>query len=166
MSQFSVDDDMPPLKDDVLKDTPREKPKRATKPRTAHDSKTINIQNGVTELYTAVGLLVSILSPKDGEIVVAHAVQAGEVWDRAAKRNPRIKKALESFLTASTVAEVFVLHISIAMKIAANHELVPENLSAILKADEEGYVPPDLNGFDPSTIPAEVLEEIFPQMKK
>lgn len=143
-------------------------PKRVKKPP-IHSSKVVSIPNAIEELYTAIGLGISVFNQKDGEVIVENAARAGEVWDRAAKKNPRIKDALDKFLTASTLAEVLALHLSIGLKIAANHQLVPEKLSSVLTKDERAENG-NGNGFpfgiDPASIDADTLKEIFPQLKE
>lgn len=142
-------------------------PKPTPKPR-IHKSTSVTISAGIEELYTSLGLLVSVVNQRDGEAIVENAARAAEAWDRAAKKNPRVKAALERMLTASTLAEVLAIHMAIAAKIAANHGLMPERMAELITKDAEEHPNGDGEfpfGIDPSSVPREVLEEAFPQLK-
>lgn len=59
--------------------------------------------------------------PLCAQAIVANAEAAGIAWDKAAQKDPRIKKALMSFVKAGVWGELAAAHMPMVMAIVGNH---------------------------------------------
>lgn len=93
---------------------------RARATRTA--PKRVNIAESMAQLYTLAGVGVSMAPPLDplvrqavGQALATQADACGQAWATLAKENDRVRRALESLLTVSSVGVLLAAHVPIVL---------------------------------------------------
>lgn len=76
--------------------------------------------------YTTVGIAVSAFDMPVGVAIVENAENCAEAWEKYAKTNPAIRRALMRFIQTSAVSEVVLAHVPIVMGILQAHG--PDNI--------------------------------------
>lgn len=82
----------------------------------------VNIAESMAQLYTLAGVGVSMAPPLDpavrqavGQALATQAEACGQAWAQLAKENERVRRALESLLTVSSVGVLLAAHVPIVL---------------------------------------------------
>lgn len=82
----------------------------------------VNIAESMAQLYTLAGVGVSMAPPLDplvrqavGQALATQADACGQAWATLAKENERVRRALESLLTVSSVGVLLAAHVPIVL---------------------------------------------------
>lgn len=115
-----------------VRDTPAEKERvvPAVKRGPGRPAKA-SLKAQLTAELTFLGTTVFFVNRYDGQVILTKASDTAEALDKLASENPKIKKALENMLSFSTWSAVGMALASIAVPIAANHNLAPDNFAAM-----------------------------------
>lgn len=98
-------------------------PKTPARPRATRTApKRVNIAESMAQLYTLAGVGVSMAPPLDplvrqavGQALATQADACGQAWATLAKENDRVRRALESLLTVSSVGVLLAAHVPIVL---------------------------------------------------
>lgn len=101
-----------------------------------------SLKQPLTDALTSLGVAVQLVNGYDGARIVAGAPQLAEALDELAKQDAAVHRALQRILTGSSWGGVVIAAMSIAVPIAANHQLIPPHTAAILGAP----MPPAADG--------------------
>lgn len=103
------------------KSTSSAPPRARTRTTTTTSTRRVDIAKGMAQLYTYTGLGLSMVPaggagvPAAGQAMVEQAEACGQAWELLAKENPRVRVALEGFLTVSTLGVLVAAHAPIVM---------------------------------------------------
>lgn len=101
-----------------------------------------SLKQPLTDALTSLGVAVQLVNGYDGARIVAGAPQLAEALDELARQDAAVHKALQRILTGSSWGGVAIAAMSIAVPIAANHQMIPPHTAAILGAP----MPPTADG--------------------
>lgn len=130
---------------------PRARRTSTAKPRPQRRAKAVDIEKGITELYTAIGLGVSLVPSKPSAINPEHTVTAsigyaigeqapkiGAAWKQIADDNPQVREALERLLTVSAVGALITAHAPILIVAATAAGMMPPTAGVVLAGALDG----------------------------
>lgn len=138
--------DTPPKKTiptvDVPADKPPEAPKRrrrsTTAPKTptqaakaaqgktsAKSGRSPELKKSLYEFFLTVSLGVSVVNPKDAEIIRQNAEDLADAWYNLAQKHDSIKKFIDGFTTSSAWVQVIMVTGGTVLPILANHGALP-----------------------------------------
>lgn len=86
------------------------------------------LEKRLHEAISSMGLMIALVNEVDGLAICDGAERLASALDKAAKQNPRVKRALEAALTGGVWAEVTFATGAIMFPIAINHGLMPDLL--------------------------------------
>lgn len=124
---------------------PRASKRKTTRTRSTR-SKSVDIAAKMSELYTQVGVGVSLIPSKPspaelgsvsvtqaiGQSIVAQADAAGRAWQQLADENDQVRAALEKMLTVSVVGQLIAAHAPIAIMAATVLGAMPPAVGVLL----------------------------------
>lgn len=87
------------------------------------------VEEGLRELYTFIGMGVSMVDPIDGMTIASQADKLAHSWILAAESNPKLKKTLIKLTQGSGIGAVVIAHAMVAYPILEHHNLLPRLLS-------------------------------------
>jgi hypothetical protein len=96
----------------------------------------------LVEFYTMAGMAVAVMDKKDqvcGPAIAESAQQCAEAWDNLAQKNPAVRKALRSLLSASAVGAIVTAHLPIMIAILTQHMpgVIPPNMRSVAIDDQD-----------------------------
>lgn len=106
---------------------------RTTKPD-AGTGRASKLEQDITGAIGGIGLLLMPFQPFDGTVVLNGAPELAKQLDELARRDPKIKAALERALTGSAWAGIIGASVNIALPILAYHNLLPTQLVLFTEA--------------------------------
>lgn len=95
----------------------------------------------LSNLYTTVGTLVAPFNQPVGTALVQNAQPCAEAWDRAARTDPRIRRALMMLISTSTWGELLAVHMPILMAMSVT--MFPAVKESVQKINRPPGQPPD-----------------------
>lgn len=101
-----------------MKPKPEKKPK-ARKPTPAMPRS--GLKGPLTNMYTGLGLSLSMVDQQCGRAIVESAEDCAEAWEELARRNPKVRRALLMLLETSDVTKIIIAHAPIMMAVASHH---------------------------------------------
>ncbi len=108
------------------------KDKKPRAPRNRTPKSTVKLKEGLTDLFIQGGALVYVFNQPDGNAIMQGSERLAGSLETLAKENPAIRKALEKMLKGSAWGGVVLASASIALPIAVNHGLIPQELAGIM----------------------------------
>ena len=129
--------------------SPKPRATRTTTPKTpAADQPTmVEVRKSLEDIYALVGnMLAAYPNPRlamVGQSIASHAESCAESIVEAAKKDPKLKRALLKMTTAGAYSGIFMAHMPILMAGYVAFKLPVETLTA-QPADETTDTPPDL----------------------
>lgn len=102
-----------------------------TAPRTTRGG---SLEKRIGASLTTIGVGITLMSPKDGETVIAGVPAVAKSLSNLADQNPAVKANLERALTAGAWSGVLAAVLPIGIGIMANHGMVPENVAKMLSS--------------------------------
>lgn len=98
---------------------PKEKKPKVRKPTPAMPRS--GLKGPLTNMYTGLGLSLSMVDRNCGQAIVESAEDCAEAWEELAKRNPKVRRALLMLLETSDVTKIIIAHAPIMMAVASHH---------------------------------------------
>lgn len=84
------------------------------------------LQKRLQEAFGAIGLVISMRNPYDGRAILEGAERLSTALDHLARENSSVRRTLEMVLAGGVYGEVLFAVAAIALPIAANHGMLPE----------------------------------------
>lgn len=115
-------------------------PKQETRPTGAGRPSNIQkLEKALSTQFAGIGSIITIFQPFDGMVIVHNSDANAAALVKIAERNPKVRKALENFVSSTAYGELaFVLFGTIA-PILANHEILPPQVALVTS----GSIPPE-----------------------
>jgi len=105
------------------------KESKDTKPDTGRPvGRPPNLQKQLEDQFMTMGMMLSMVDQFDGELVAENASELAEAWYKLAQQNKAVKRILEGIMETGAWSGVIMTTAAIAIPIADNHGLIPENI--------------------------------------
>lgn len=98
---------------------PKEKKAKVRKPTPPMPRK--GIAGSLTNMYTGLGMTVSMVDKHCGLAIVESAEDCAQAWEDLAKTNPKVRRALLMLLETSDVTKIVIAHAPIMAAVMAHH---------------------------------------------
>lgn len=119
----------------IIKGTPD--PKKSAKAKPVKEKKSTRVTvppyrpgkfvKPLTEFYGMVAMGIAIKDPKCAQAIMANANACAEAWDKAAKENTAVRRALQALIETTTWGTLVAAHMPIAFAIMSHHrpDMIP-----------------------------------------
>lgn len=121
------DPDTEPIEHNDIRNTPVELP-TVLKGK----GRTPSLQKELESWYMMIGTGVFPFDPQVATVILSQAPQCAEALNDLAMKNPRVKRALQSMLTAGAYGAVITAHLPIAVILATKYTPLGEQYGAFL----------------------------------
>lgn len=98
---------------------PKEKKAKVRRPTPPMPRK--GLAGPLTNMYTGLGMTVSMIDKQCGMAIVESAEDCAQAWEDLAKTNPKVRRALLMLLETSDVTKIVIAHAPIMMAVMVHH---------------------------------------------
>lgn len=114
-------------------------PKAAAKSSTKRSSNSSlgKLEKALSEQLTGMGAIIGLFQPFDGMVIAHNGATVAAALVKAAESNPRLRKALEGFITGSAYGEIAFALMGTMVPILANHDILPAHTVLFGQVPEE-----------------------------
>lgn len=112
------DDDVAPTEHHDITDTP------VTQPAPTSKKRNTALKSQLEGIYGMAGAVLFPIDPQTATVILSQAPQCAEALDDLARKDPKVKAALESLLSTSAWGAVIAAHLPILVQVGTKY--VPE----------------------------------------
>lgn len=101
----------------------------ASKPKGRRPADIAQIQDGLEQAFTFVGMGLSMVNMYDAMVIHDNAELMARHWTKVAEQNPKVKRWFLNMMQGGTWAGAISVSLAVTVPILVNHNLAPEELN-------------------------------------